>query len=456
MVLALDYMQRTNTGDAALVDRARAYVAQGYERLLGFEVPTEPGGFDWWGKAPANVFLTAYGLMEFTALARVHPVDPRLLPRMAAFLASKQSEDGSWRPPEDARQAWSTDMARGQAFNLTAYVCWGLARAGRPSEKGVAWVRDHAHEADDAYSVALAALALLASDPKDPAGRALVDGLAERAIRGEEGVHWETGLPTAIGARGESAKIEATALAIQALALDGRHRGLVARGVDRLVRWRDPEGTFGTTQSTILALEALLAADPGGPRGALRLEVRGRDRTLAEADVDPRSTAPLRLPLETEDGRLSLTMAGEGTVRATLSKTAWRSWAEAPAPTGRVALRVAWPGEALRVGRRSLATVEVSNPTEALASVVTVEVGLPPGVEVKTGDVEGPAERVELGERRLVLYLRDLAGGQTATFRVPFTPRVAFDVLTAPSKAYEYYVPEEAHEVPPARVRAVP
>jgi len=64
------------------------------------------------------------------------------------------------------------------------------------------------------------------------------------------------------------------------------------------------------------------------------------------------------------------------------------------------------------------------------------------------------AARIERGERHVVIYLRDLAPGEVKAFLVTFQPRYAFDAVTAPSKAYEYYVPEEAVEVPPVRVRA--
>ena len=43
--------------------KAEDYIHLGYQRLLGFEVAG--GGFDWFGRPPANRTLTAYGLMEF-------------------------------------------------------------------------------------------------------------------------------------------------------------------------------------------------------------------------------------------------------------------------------------------------------------------------------------------------------------------------------------------------------
>ena len=53
----------------------------------------------------------------------------------------------------------------------------------------------------------------------------------------------------------------------------------------------------------------------------------------------------------------------------------------------------------------------------------------------------------------MVLYLDDVAPGKTRRFRLPFTPRYRVDVKTTPSKAYEYYTPDEGVVVAPTRVR---
>ena len=78
-VLALDYLRRTNKSVPAVEAKAREYIHFGYQRLVSFEVAG--GGFDWFGRPPANRTLTAYGLMEFEDMARVHDVDPKLIQR---------------------------------------------------------------------------------------------------------------------------------------------------------------------------------------------------------------------------------------------------------------------------------------------------------------------------------------------------------------------------------------
>ena len=69
--------------------KARQYIHTGYQRLISFEV--SGGGFDWFGRPPANRTLTAYGLLEFADMAQVHDVDPKLIQRTRDWLMSQRN-----------------------------------------------------------------------------------------------------------------------------------------------------------------------------------------------------------------------------------------------------------------------------------------------------------------------------------------------------------------------------
>ena len=81
-VLALDYMKRTKKLTPEVHAKAEGYIANGYQRLLTFEVPG--GGFSWFGQAPANKILTSYGLMEFSDMSKVLRRRPEADPAHAA------------------------------------------------------------------------------------------------------------------------------------------------------------------------------------------------------------------------------------------------------------------------------------------------------------------------------------------------------------------------------------
>jgi len=97
-VLVLQYLKRTGKAQPETEMKARHFITIGYQRLLTFEV--QGGGFSWFGDPPAHKVLTAYGLLEFADMSKVHDVDPNLLVRTINWLISKQNPDGSWTPDQ--------------------------------------------------------------------------------------------------------------------------------------------------------------------------------------------------------------------------------------------------------------------------------------------------------------------------------------------------------------------
>ena len=116
-------MQTTGNANPEVQMQAEKYVGTGYQRLLTFEV--EGGGFSLFGDPPAEAFLTAYGLMEFSDMAEVYPVDPALIERTAQWLLSQQAPDGTW-----ADLGYSEHWQIDSQVPTTAYIAWSLIEAG--------------------------------------------------------------------------------------------------------------------------------------------------------------------------------------------------------------------------------------------------------------------------------------------------------------------------------------
>ena len=127
-VLALDYMKRTKKLTPEVHAKAEGFIANGYQRLLTFEVPG--GGFSWFGNAPANKILTAYGLMEFSDMSKVHDVDPKLIERTQQWLAGQQQADGSWKPDTNFINEGATNRYNSDVLRITAYIAWSLENTG--------------------------------------------------------------------------------------------------------------------------------------------------------------------------------------------------------------------------------------------------------------------------------------------------------------------------------------
>ena len=74
--------------------KAESLLNVGYQKILTFERPG--GGFDWWGRDPALVWLTAYGIQQLTALSRVKEIDMGVIERARNFLLERRQANGSW------------------------------------------------------------------------------------------------------------------------------------------------------------------------------------------------------------------------------------------------------------------------------------------------------------------------------------------------------------------------
>ena len=106
------------------------------------------GGFGWFSGRRGNPVLTAYGLLEFSDMAKVFPVDPRLIRRTQRWLASQQLGDGSWR-------------GRGRRYRggfgrpaITAYITWALAESGYKGpalNKALKYLEDQIDGMNDPY-----------------------------------------------------------------------------------------------------------------------------------------------------------------------------------------------------------------------------------------------------------------------------------------------------------------
>src|SRR3954470_8062954 len=93
-ILAVDYVKKARVASPQLLMKAEQFLNVGYQKLLTFERPG--GGFDWWGSGPPLIWLSAYGLHEFTDMARVMDVDRGVLTRTQQWLVKQQEADGTW------------------------------------------------------------------------------------------------------------------------------------------------------------------------------------------------------------------------------------------------------------------------------------------------------------------------------------------------------------------------
>ena len=452
-VMALSYMQANKLDNPEAAAKATRYIQMGYQRLLSFEIAG--GGFDWFGRGPANVVLTAYGLMEFADMAKVHNVDPKLLKRTAAWLASKQNGAGAWKFQSGCFHEPFTGGDNSE-LAITAYVTWAIAgyQANHPAAvRGAKYISEHLGDISNTYTLALCANALRAAD--SPAAGKLIDKLAGKAKTAKKD---QTYLP----AGGGSNDIRATSLAILAMRGDRRYGGTVNNALRWLADKRDPSGTWGATQSTIMALKALTQGAPAAGEkrnkdASLTIDVAGSQNPsvllkVAAAASDAVHTAIIEPP--TAGGNMQLNVNARGAdslpYQVVIHYYTQTPTTKAKAP---VQIKVNYDRSELQVGQRVTVKAIITNTSNASANMLLADVGTPPGFAVDTLTLEklrtaGKIERYTVTSRGVIFYITKLRGGSNLTLEYRMTAKLPLKAQTAPTIVYPYYAPEQLSAAP--------
>lgn len=468
-VLALDYLRRTGSKVPAVEATARQYIHLGYQRLLSFEV--NGGGFDWFGNPPANRTLTAYGLMEFEDMARVHDVDPKLIERTRKWLLDQQDREGSWSPEGHAMH--NDPTGRGDRavarYRATAYIAWSLF-GNHPSDPAAQstlrfLLRRLPSDFDDSYELALLCNALLSIDAGRPEIAGYLDRLYELLRTSADGkqIWWEQAPDqrTMFYGSRQSGNIETTALCVLAL-LGPRssshksvpsHRMAAHKGLTWLATQRDGTGTWHTTQATVLALKAVLA-------GSEQPAHDQQDRRIA-IELDGKPFEVLTIPAWQNDLVKQIELRKEmtaGTHKLRLVDRSgaapgfqvdFRSHIPGAAPRGEMpplTIDVTYNRDQLSVDDTVTARAVVRNLTGKELPMVVLDLPIPAGFDVEGESMQQWRDTVGIAKvqttpRSIIVYLRSL-GNNELTLNYTLRATLPVKTSTRPAIAYEYYSPE--------------
>jgi uncharacterized protein YfaS (alpha-2-macroglobulin family) len=490
-VLVLDYLKTSGQINPRIQLQAEQYINLGYQRLLSFEVNGFPGGFSLFGDPPPQTMLTAYGLNEFTDMSQVSYVDPALIERTANFLFQRQQADGSWHPEGMTIESGLENMGEGNLL-ATAYIVAALADAGyansEPVQRAIGYLQQHldalaprplsgmpgqnapvsplaAPQASlsDPYALALIANALVASNAD---ATTVLDLLIAQSQESPEGArYWSSSLSTWLGASGDVASLETTALAATALLRSGYQLEIAQSAIDYIISQRDAVGSFYTTQATILSLKALLlAAQQAGEGGDATVTILlngDRGQTIELTDASAEVVQQVRFD-DISAGEQLLTIAVEGE-RALLYQVItehylpWSGAPEATAPSETMRIDVAYDRTELQVNDVVNVQAEVELLEAGVAGTVLVDLGVPPGFSPLTEDLDmlveqGTIDRYELTGRQILVYLTDVPGGQVITLNYQLLARFPIQAQTPSSQAYDYYTPDKRDTDAPQRI----
>jgi uncharacterized protein YfaS (alpha-2-macroglobulin family) len=457
-VLALDYMKRTKKLTPEVHAKAEGYIANGYQRLLTFEVRS--GGFSWFGNAPANKILTSYGLMEFYDMSKVYDVDPRIMQRTQTWLASQQQPDGSWKPDTEFINEGATNRYNKDVLRITAYIAWALGNTGYqgPSvQKASEYIQKHLSDKSDPYTLAvLANFAVDSGKNREFTGQAMRMLLDARTEKDEQ--VWWSAEETSVYATGASASVETTGLAVQALLKWGQAAGVTRKALTYITAKKDASGAWGSTQATIMALRALLLASEKGTsdlRGNVEIVVNGK--AAEKLALTPENNDLLhQFVFQEIDGSgansVEIRYDGKGTLGYQVAGQYFIPWDE-KGEKEPLSILVNYDRTKLAQDDIVTATATVRNNMPKSANMVMVDLGIPPGFDLLSEDLKdyqeksagmksGRLEKFSQTATQAILYFNSFAAGETVQVKFRLRAKYPIRARTFQSRVYEYYDPE--------------
>jgi hypothetical protein len=473
-ILVLQYLRESNQAKPDIERRALELLDRGYQRLLSFECsnPTErkKEGYEWFGgTAPAHEALTAYGLMEFRDMARVHEVDPAMLERTRQYLLQQRDGQGGFK-----RNPRALDTFGRAPENITnAYIVWTLTESGKDDDltNELNALSEQAKTSKDPYFLSLVANSLI---NRAKTADAVVLLQKVRELQNADG-HLDAQQTSITGSRGRDLQIETTSLAL--LAWLKANPGLFNASIQKAIKWlgqqRGGYGGFGSTQSTILALKALILyakVNKKTPQaGELRLFAGAKQ--VASLSFAAGATEALTVALPDAENTLK---PGKNTIRVEITgknvfpfTLTWSYQTRQPVSAANcpVQLSAKLDRSQARESETVRLNVHVENASGKGQGMAVAILGLPGGLTIPEDmrqlknytrpftDGQRPlVGAFEIRGRDLVLYWRDLAPDQKIDVPIDLICRVPGEYSGTASRAYLYYNADLKHWIEPLKI----
>ncbi|HEY3282142.1 MAG TPA: hypothetical protein VGN26_07700, partial [Armatimonadota bacterium] len=395
--------------------------------------------------------------------------DPALLQRTGDWLVSKQQPDGTWA----ADKAYLNDGLWNRLSNtelpVTAYALWGLAESGYQGadalQRGTQALKKLWPATDNVYMLALVANALIAlqSDESDAVLQKLLD---LRKTDADGLVYWQSDMPTMTFSRGDSADVETTAYVAYALVRSGKYGDIASKAVQWLVKAKDPRGTWGNTQATVMALKALIASlEAATQPGTRHIDVFVNGQKAGSQDVTSDNADVLwqldaRSLVQPGDNTVRLEVSGAGQSLFQITGWGYMPWALVPPggyptgvkpggsiPSGKLDLSVTYDRTELETNGEVKASAHVAWDGVGAAQMVVVDLGIPPGFDLNTEDFEnlvkaGTIQKYTVTGRQVIVYLAKVEASHPLDWTYRLTAKYPLTAQTPESRAYTYYNPE--------------
>ncbi len=454
-VYILDYLKATNQAKPEIQAKAETLLITGYQRELTYQ--RSDGSFSAFGDSDpeGSLFLTAFVLKTFAQAKDLVYVDEAVLARAGAFLVSLQNADGSFQDVGFVHHDELLGGVQGRDA-LTAYTAIALIEAGLndSAARAIDYVEGRLASIEDGYALALVTYALELAD--SPSAGAAYDALMLAAKEDEDGLHWGSdAAPVPLEGREfspfspfpVSTGIEATGYATLALVQhdDKLNAGKAAKW---LAAHRNSYGGFGSTQDTVVALQAMSEfAASASSDVDLTVTVRAGATTKelkvnsANFDVMQIVEVPAGVPVQIET---------QGRGQAVFQAVSRYNLPQAEQEQNTFDIAVDYDTANVSVNDIVRMDVDVTfNPPEPMkAGMVVLDIAVPTGFAPiseslqRLVDTDPKVKRYDVAGRKVILYIEDMAPGESLHLSFDVLAQYPVRATGAASQAYSYYNPQ--------------
>jgi CD109 antigen len=457
------YLNQQNNGQLKpeILAKAQKLMLTGYQRELTFR--RNDNSFSAFGQSDnsGSLWLSAFVLKCFAQARDLIYIDPQVLDKTRDWILSHQNQDGSF---DAIGFVHHKDMLGGVAGKtaLTAFVAIALQTAGYgdSTNKAIAYLEKELDNEDDPYTLAITAYALEMSGSKR--SEIAYKKLLSTSKEDENGLYWgsnttpSTDKPVLPGLKimptnltlNRSAAIENTAYATLALIKHGDNLN-AARAAKWLISQRNAFGGYGSTQDTVMALQAI--TDFGSnSRSDVELNVdidnNGDHKQLKINSTNFDVMQIISLPVNSQ---LQITTSGKGDA---IGQVVLRYNLPAAEQTSKPVLVLDVNYDTGTVSVNDQVTVKVNlayQPTDkSEAGMTVVDIAIPTGFVANKESIEKMVtahpniKRFDISGRKVIFYLDNLQAGERISFSFQVKALYPVKAKGVMSQVYSYYQPE--------------
>ncbi len=462
----LKYLKGTSQITPEVQAKAETLLITGYQRELTYR--RSDGSFSAFGDSDpqGSLFLTAFVLKTFAQAKDLVFVDDSVLNDAAGWISSHQNSDGSFEAVGFVAHQELMGGVQGKDA-LTAYAAIALLEAGQaqPAARALGYLEGRLAGINDPYSLALVTYALELG--KSGRAQEAYQKLIALAQEDENGLHWSGGGPEPLPIEGQgrpaefrppvasSSDIEATGYAALALIKQGDAVN-AQRAAKWLVAHRNSQGGFGSTQDTVVALQALteLAATAASDT-EMTVTVRAGD-VSKDVQITPDNfdvTQLVDVPAGT-----TVTVDGQGKGQAVYQVVSRYNLPDAGKEQKAFDISVDYDTTSVSVNDIVRMNAKVTfNPPEPLdgapdqplkAGMVVLDIAVPTGFAPARESLDRlissdpKVKRYDIAGRKVIFYIQDMLPGETLALSFDVKAQYPVRGKGAASQAYSYYNPQ--------------